>query len=463
MAHIVFITSGIASIYNTNLELARRLQAAGHRVTYAGSDDIRQAVSDRGVDFVHLLSAPAVDDAAGAPSWGKVQRIRDWLSKWGTIRQRRALALDQLAGRRSCESLRALKPDLILVDIELADFVITAVALRVPVALVSTWLSLFKRPGLPPLHLDLVPGQGWRGSQLGLEGAWLKFRAWKWLQRRLAWLRTVGTDPNSILKRYASETEFPFQREADVSHWLIPYVYRTLPLLCLNAYELDFPHTPYPTVRYTGPMIRLESGASASASSAMPDTLNSLLQQRAASPRARPLIYCAFGAFFRGNDVAFIQRVVTAFSDKPEWDVVLALGGRFDISVLGALPNNVHAYTWVPQTRVLQSADAAVVHAGIATLNECIHFGVPMLVYPFKQTTDQMGNAARIAYHNLGIMADREVDQAKDIIGKLEHLLGDPSYKTRLEAMRSHFDKYTHEDRAVNAVEAILTSQGANA
>jgi UDP:flavonoid glycosyltransferase YjiC (YdhE family) len=81
-----------------------------------------------------------------------------------------------------------------------------------------------------------------------------------------------------------------------------------------------------------------------------------------------------------------------------------------------------------------------------------------MLVYPFKKTTDQMGNAARVVYHGLGIAADRDTDDPQAICDHIRQLLSAPTYKTRVRAMQRQFEEYRRENRAVQAIEALIAA-----
>jgi MGT family glycosyltransferase len=200
-------------------------------------------------------------------------------------------------------------------------------------------------------------------------------------------------------------------------------------------------------------MIRDETTDTPTAADA---ALDALFARRSESQGRRALIYCAFGAFYSGDDSAFIRHVINAIAEKSDWDLILSTGGRLDTQALGTLPENVHVFAWVSQVRALKYADCALVHAGISTLNECIYVGVPMLVYPFKNTTDQMGNAARITYHGLGIVGDRDADDADTIRAHIHHLLEDQTYRRRLNTMREHFERYVREEHGVRVVESLL-------
>jgi UDP:flavonoid glycosyltransferase YjiC (YdhE family) len=144
--------------------------------------------------------------------------------------------------------------------------------------------------------------------------------------------------------------------------------------------------------------------------------------------------------------------------------LVIGLGGTVDPAVLGDLPPNVYAMSMAPQTEVLSRADAAIHHGGMGSTNESVLAGCPALVYPFPfgvstgVAADSTGTAARVQYHRLGIVGDRETDQPQAIQRYLDELLSDNSYATRVEKMRDNYLSYSRENRAVEAVEALLRS-----
>jgi UDP:flavonoid glycosyltransferase YjiC (YdhE family) len=456
MPHIVVVTSGIMSLVNSAFALAQQLVAAGHQVTFASAAPIEAAVTAQGLPFVQLggeVPHQHVDQASSLPS-----RIARWLRKPFTIRTRQQQVLRSLALDDFAEKLTRLAPDLCIIDIELSAAIITACSLNIPTATLAAFISLYKYPNVPPLHLDIVPGVGWRGSTVGIEWVWLRFRLWKWAHFGLQRLRAVGADPISVLRQQARAVGFPFEQEVDMCQWLLPFVFRRLPLLYTNAHEFDFPHDPVPNCAHLGPMIQLDR-RDAPMNSAPGDayaSLETLFARRQQTPE-RKLIYCAFGAAFKGDDSEFLRKVVEAVREETGWDVILALGGRRDPRDLGELPPHVHAYRWVPQPHVLEHADCAVIHGGIGTMNECIHFQVPMVVYPFKNTNDQLGAAARIAYHRLGIVGDREQDDPSRIRSHIHTLLSDKDCHARIAAMNAHFRRYRDEQRAVTIINQLLT------
>ncbi|MEM1256117.1 MAG: nucleotide disphospho-sugar-binding domain-containing protein [Cyanobacteria bacterium P01_H01_bin.21] len=442
MAHIVCITGGLTGILNASFALVKQLELAGHRVTYASPAKLQEPVTAQGIAYVQL--DPWVIQA-GEPPMGRWQ-------KWRTLRERQQRAVDALGVQNFLQTMRELVPDLVLIDMEMHPHIMAAVTGQFSVALLCQFLSIWQRPNLPPIHTSTMPGKGLSGQPLAIEWSWLRYSLSKWWEFQRERWRRMGIDRISILRCYARQIGYPWRSQRD--QWLMPYPHGSLPILCFNALELDFPHVPHPAMNYVGPMVldnRQESRVEPSTEAA----LAKLFEQNKSGERS--LIYCACSTFVK-NDQQFLERLIEAVSVYPQWDLVLGLGGKLTPDKLPNLPANVHAFSWVPQLQVLKHANCAINNGGINSINECLFFGVPMLVYSLKHF-DQDGDAARVAYNGLGIAGDIDQNQAATIRQYIRTLLSDQSYKKQAERMGECYRRYGN--RAAQVVEALLDSQQA--
>lgn len=442
MAHIVCITGGLTGIFNASLALVEQLVVAGHEVTYASPADWRDAVEAQGIAYVQL------EEWVMQPSEPPMSRAL----KLRQMRGRQRKAVSELGVKNFAQRMRSLSPDLLLIDIEMHPHIMAAVDAGFAVGLLCQFLSVWRRPHVPPIHTSIVPGKSWRGSRLGIELSWLQYRWRKWQEMQRERWRRVGCDRVSILRCYAKRIGYRYHLGWD--QWLVPYPHNNLPILCLNARELDFPHAPHPTMRYVGPMVQPHR-PQLQVSEQAQDEITHFLSCR--SPN-RLLIYCSCSTFVQGN-VRFLQRVIAAVAAQPQWDLVLGLGGRLPVRSLGELPPNVYAFDWVPQMLLLQHAACAIYNGGINSLNECLYYGVPMLIYSLKRY-DQDGNAARAIYHGLGIAGDIERDSAVQIGEYLQQLLSDDGYRRRVSVMSDCARAYERDSRAAKAVATLLQSSG---
>jgi UDP:flavonoid glycosyltransferase YjiC (YdhE family) len=449
VAKIICITTGLTGILHASFEVVSRLEKAGHQVTYACPWDIEEKVVKQGFNYLQLPPvnfnpAPALPDFQGPLV--RLKKIGTSLLK---IKERRMKAIEALGMDKFSAVLDELEPDFMLIDLELHDFILTAVSKEIPTVLLNQFFSIWESPNLPPIHQPTIPGQGWRGHRLGIKLAWLIVRA---RQKLFAWKRrllTAFTDRRSILLYYAKQIGFPSNELIEEYEFPPPLTYRMLPVISLTAWELEFPHTPRPNLYYVGPMVFLNR-QDPNADSRINNQLEQIFEAK--NERGFKLIYCSFSTLQKADE-KFVQRIIEAVSNRTEWKLIIGLGGLLKNASFKNVPKNVYTYEWVPQLQVLRYADCSINHGGIHTINECIHFGVPMLIYSGKKF-DQDGNAARIAFHGLGIMADKDIDDAQNIQNRIETILTDSSFKTRVDEINSQLKK--QNDKLVRLVEDFL-------
>ena len=445
MARIVIITSQTAGRVQVSVELARRLAEAGHEATVASTFDISDQVAALGGSYVHL-GPEAVEGAVTPVAGSRLTRLVRRFAEVGTVRGRREALVDSMGLDGVSRQVAEVNPDLVLIDVELPGVVLAVAGGGDPVAVWTTMQSVWKRPGLPPLGSATVPGIGFGGSRVGLEIEWLRFLSAKRLRAVRHRVTRTGLDQMSQMREIARRTGFPIDATSR-NHWLVPFVFTDLPMLSFSARALEFPHDPAESMRYVGPVLNprrdiVRAGV---------ERLDSIYERRS-SDQERRLIYCAFGAWHKGDDRSFIHLVVEVGRRRSDWDIVIGLGSRIDQSEFDDIPDNVHLFAWAPQMEVLEHADAAIHHAGISSVNECIVSGVPMVLYPFD-FLDQPGNAARVQYHGLGVVGTRE-DTSKQIEQRLNQVMNEPRFGQAVGRMREEFRKL--EGEPVRAIEALL-------
>jgi len=439
MAHIVCVTGGLTGIFNASLALVEQLVQAGHRVTYASPADFETVLKAEHIPFVRL--APWVIQSGDKP-------MSRW-QKWRQLRSRQDRAISALGTEKFAETIAALSPDLVLIDIEMHPHIMSAVMASLPIALLCPFISIWKRPHLPPISSSFVPVGHWRDFVFA-ELRWLTYGCKQWGSAQRERWRRMGLDRLSVLRRYAQQIGHPFRRAYGFSQWLVPYPHDSLPVLCLNAEELELPHDPHPLMHYLGSMVATRRIDKRVSQKTLAEVTRLLAHQQSSSP----LIYCGCSSFRAGNE-QFLQQVVAAVAERPHWTLVVGLGGRLAPSALGALPINVHVFDWAPQLQVLTAADCAIVNAGPHSIAECIHFGVPMLTYSLGHAC-QNGTAARVKYHQLGIVGDIENDSAVDIRAYLEQLLYESVYRQQVVKMRDRTQHYTANNVAASVVESLI-------
>ena len=454
MAHFTFIAHGLTSPLNASLELSRRLTEAGHRVSFVSHADIGADVTQHGFEFVRLTEDQAIRKSILT---GLGMNPLTWLSK---MRHARASSINSDEIERVVADLA---PDMLLIDIEMHYPIIATASLGIPTMLVMNWLSIFRLPDLPPLNTVIMPGdskaidRAWRKVQFAALGARLKHKIGKGGLGDVLRPVSYGTRYYADLKPVARVRGYKLDENVDRRQWLRPFMYTQLPILCLNAWELELPHQPHGNIRYIGPMVnRQRSEHRVDDDDAR--RWDDYKHERSGASTARPLIYCSLGSYW--SDPGFLRMVLATFARRPEWDLVLGLGGQTTVAELGPMSDNVLPLNYAPQLDVLSVANCAINHGGITSVNECISSEVPMVVYS-PSLLDQDGVAARIVYHGLGTSADWKSVAPSDLESNIERALSDGSIRSNLRAMRQVFDRYEIDNVAVRIIEDHLAASAA--
>lgn len=449
MAHVLCITSGLTGILHASFEVVRRIEARGHRVTYLSSSPVAETVEAQGIRFMAL--PPFVSDPVPhrPPRGGPIGRLGALVTRVATrpVRVRQgteALRLDAYE-----QTLQSLAPDLIVADIEAHESILAAHRLGVRLLLLSQWFSTWSGTGMPPLGSDVVPGRGPAGDPEAVRELWDQAERRTEAKRRRRLLRG-HVDRGDVLRAYAQKSGVP-PGELTLTAFPPPLAYRSLPVLSMTLAELEFPQTPRPNLHYVGPMVDAERH-DLRVGAEVGGRVESVVQW--SRETGAKLISCTVSSMDAG-DTTFVRKLIRAVARRPDWLLVVGLGGNVEPEALGALPPNAFAFGWTPQLRLLEAADVSVNHAGIHTINECIHFGVPMLVYSGGRY-DQNGCAARVDYHGIGLRGDKDLDDESEIGRKLARVLEEPGFRQNMARVRAHYVRHREENSVGTLVDAHL-------
>ncbi|MFK7806516.1 MAG: glycosyltransferase [Saprospiraceae bacterium] len=450
MAKIICVTTGLRGILNASFELVDRLQNDGHEVIYASPGKVAVSISGQGLRFVQL---PAIENSfkEEIPNYnGPLKKLSRFFYKYKNAEERKSKALNQWMPRAFAGLLESERPDLVLIDIELHEYIFTAYGQKIPFLLLSQWFSLWNRPGLPYLLTDTIPGEGVKGNALAIRLHWnyIKVKRWWIFQKKK--INSLSTDRRSVLLEIAKQEKFPL-RYLKENYWPGPFTYGELPVLSMTAKEMEFPHEERPNHTYIGPMVavnRVETTLEEEEAERLEAAFDYRQKNKAA------LIYCSVSTLSEG-DFRFIQKVIEAVELQEDWLLIIGMGKLIEDVELKTLSKNIFPFRFVPQLKVLERAALSINHGGIHTINECIHFKIPMLVYSGKKS-DQNGCAARVAYHQLGMMADKDKDSAIDITIKIEEVLTNEDFRVNINEMHTHYLKYKEESFAEQIINGFL-------
>jgi len=219
-----------------------------------------------------------------------------------------------------------------------------------------------------------------------------------------------------------------------------------VPELILCPAEFDFPQS-----RRLGQGVRYYLGASVDLERKEADPFD----WQKLNPTKR-LIVCSLGSQSQTLVGAknFFQIIIDAVSDLIDCQLVLVTGAHF-VNDFPRVPANVIVMPRVPLLEMIEKADVLITHGGFNTIKEALLLGTPMIVFPF--TNDQPMNAARIAYHGLGLSGNPTTVTTEQARALIERVM-QTAFRERVLAFRQLLQKIEAEDLGSKIVEAILAS-----
>ena len=170
----------------------------------------------------------------------------------------------------------------------------------------------------------------------------------------------------------------------------------------------------------------------------------------------KPLIYCSFGsqAEVYPNLQRFFDTIIEAVGSLPQYQLILATGPKFGHESFRNIPANVLLVKRAPPLQIFPRSRMFIMHGGLNMIKEALCYGVPLIVFP--SLVDQPMNAARVAYHQVGVTGDMRtvtVEQARTLIQKVAET---DLYRERANHFRDIIRQYEEAQMGVMVVEALL-------
>ena len=151
----------------------------------------------------------------------------------------------------------------------------------------------------------------------------------------------------------------------------------------------------------------------------------------------KPLIYISLGTVIKGG-AKFFNSCIDGFKDE-NVNVIISVGEKFNIKKLKNIPENIHIYPYLPQTKVLEKADLFITHGGMNSVSEAMVCGVPMVVIPFS--ADQPVNARMVEKLGIGKTLDFPQVTAHSVKNLAFSVMGDSKIKENLNKVQQSIEK----------------------
>ena len=425
---ILFVSSPEAGLLNPMLVLAGELARRGVPDLYFATDDNRRddiegIPGPHGVDFVSL---GPVKSELSAVTWSdKIYRKVTQPSRWKALR---AVALHTFDPNLSTPKYQALdaavqriKPALMVID-NISGFATkVAITRNIPYVLSAPFMASnvlfhllpkgYPRPnsGLP---LNMTPAQR-RANKL-------------WRLRMMSLILHPKMIRNFVKYGKVRKELGASPAATRPSSKAI----RAELILCHSVAELDYPFPLPDKLRLLGAMIP----PLPQSDPAEDPALSAWLDERDS------IVYMGFGTITRlsRQQVHALVDVARRLAGKANILWKLPKEQQPLLDGAGDLPDNLRIENWVPsQLDVLAHPNVKVFvnHGGGNGVHEGLYFGKPLLTRPLW--VDCYDQAVRAEDAGVSLTLDAQVVDVPDMVGKIERLLTDDSFRNRAEQFRA--------------------------
>ena len=152
----------------------------------------------------------------------------------------------------------------------------------------------------------------------------------------------------------------------------------------------------------------------------------------------KKLIYISLGTIFSFN-LGIYKKCIEALGNSKDFQVIMSIGKYNEVRDLGDLPENIFAFNYVPQIKILKETDIFITHGGINSINESIFMQkLPVIVIP--QDLDQIDNAKQIEKLQAGIYLDNNNISPEIILQAVDNFIKNKEkFKSGVEQISQSF------------------------
>jgi len=459
MASVLYIMYGMPSCYNSGFVLARRFAKCGIDITLACDQDLGALAETADINFRYLKSLSKQETYQCYREITQQVKARQplrMLQFLQSVRKRVALRKKSLADDELLQLIAEINPDLLLIDIECHLAMIASSTLSIPTAACTRLFDHRPGPGRPPLHSNLQPSLNFYNGVL-IQMHWWKLNLQSFFiakkqhfsrhrLRPVHYQSISMTDLKAIARRYGVN----LWSIATTKHWFRPVTYTHLPILSMTLECLDFDHPKDNDFIYLGPMIDKTDNTFSHCQKDLA-RVNQFISN--AKSDNRPIVYCSMGTY-AARDPRFVEILSELAIKRPEMLFIMSLGGRESVNDYGEFPANALAVNAAPQLYCLANADAAILHAGIASLQEALACKVPVMLFSVD-SMDQNGTATRWARLQLAIRFSLESITSAELGCKLDQLLADDNLSNRIAAYSRKIERCSKQFNPIELVNRL--------
>ena len=406
---IVFRMFPQESHHNATFKFASKLKGEGYRIVYASNENMKAVIKENGFDFylieikkdilIKPLNRKIIQKTFKIKALhfikyffgiGLVQSIRDiFIKRKYHIRQNRKILCNDYFKKL----IEDLDPILLFLDGTYKYNALHLIKYKLPFVIVETTVSLIRNNMKPPLNSGLIPVKNNWFSKTKV------FFSWLYYDFKNNTSSLIIPNPKRTIINLSKKLSFPVSF-LDFKRYYF-FGFKNIIEINTTIFEFDFPHIKMPYHFYVGPPKLIKRK----------DSVYDYLYHNCINKIKKDLkkiVYCSFGsmAWRYNKHELFLEKIIKSFINNKCFYLIICIEDENTRRILRNKYkyNHIYIFRKVPQIDLLLSGvDLMITHGGANSINECILTSTPMLIYPGSKGLDQVGNAARVVYHKLGL------------------------------------------------------------
>jgi UDP:flavonoid glycosyltransferase YjiC (YdhE family) len=114
-------------------------------------------------------------------------------------------------------------------------------------------------------------------------------------------------------------------------------------------------------------------------------------------------------------------------------------------------------YGWCPvRDEIFAMSDLLVLRGGHVALSQAIQFGKPVVSVPIENHGEQLGNSAKVAELEMGVMLHPKGLTPEQLASAISQVLGNPKYRNRAAELQMLAEKLNGIENVVQIVRSYL-------
>lgn len=417
MAHFGIITAPATGHVIPFTFLSKELIKKGHKVTFFNIADVKERVTQEGIDFCTIGEKYVPLGAMGTlqkelANQDSFVAMRTW--------QRHNLKLIQLMYAFLPNSIRKNNIDFLLVDQSDACGGSIAESLSIPYITMAIGNSLMWDTTLPPVFSN------WKY----VDDEFSKKRNYVCMDKII----NIEMKPlRDVINKYREKHQLPPHTELEN---LFPV--SSLAHICQLPKFLDFPRKEVPDSYFNvGPF----HGRFSTPIDFPYDLLD-----------GRPIIYVSLGTVV--NSRPYVFKEIVKACEGIDLQIVISTSTTEALKELEEEANPPLIVPFAPQKELMRNAKLCITHAGLNTVMDALENGVPMVSIPIS--FDQPGTGSRIEYHQIGkVVNPNHISTDTYLKDAIHEVLKNPIYRQNAMEMKAKFEELDGMATAIDIIEWV--------